>query len=382
MNELIDDVVTWRQALHRIPELLYDLPLTSAFVLERLREFGVDTITTGIGGSGIVATVQGGSGPGKVIALRADMDALPIPEVTDLHYASQHAGRMHACGHDGHTAMLLGAARQLSSRRDFYGTAVLVFQPAEEGGAGARAMINDGVLERFDIEEVYGLHNMPGLPAGSFGLRDDAIMASSDIFAIRVTGQGGHAAAPHLAHDVVLAGASLVQSLQQIVARNVDPLAAAVLSVTCFNAGSVENVLASEALLKGTVRAFDEATRNTVEMRVHTVAQAIAASHGVNVEVHYVRQYPATINDAAKVALAGSVAETLVGKERVDRRTSAQLASEDFAYFLEKRPGAFFFLGNGNSAALHNPTYDFNDAIIATGVEFWFRLMTEAGRPG
>jgi hippurate hydrolase len=274
--------------------------------------------------------------------------------------------------------MLLGAARQLAVKRDFSGTAVLLFQPAEEGGAGAKAMIDDGVLDRFDIDEVYGLHNMPGLAAGSFGLHDGAIMASSDIFALRLKGKGGHAAAPHLAQDIVLAGASLVQSLQQVVARNVDPIAAAVLSVTCFQAGSAENILPSEALLKGTVRAFDEQTRAKVQLRLSEVAQATAKAHSIEIEVDYIRQYPATENTPDNVALVSSVAEDLVGRQNVDLRTPAQLASEDFAYFLQKRPGAFFFLGNGNSAPLHSSDYDFNDQIIATGVEFWCRLIRAA----
>ncbi|MDO5897644.1 M20 aminoacylase family protein [Agrobacterium sp. Azo12] len=378
MADLIAEIAQWRQSLHRVPELLYDLPITSNFVLERLKGFGVDTISNGIGGSGIVATIRGSTGGGKSIALRADMDALPILEATGLDYASHHHGRMHACGHDGHTAMLLGAARQLAVKRDFAGTAVLLFQPAEEGGAGAKAMIDDGVLDRFDIDEVYGLHNMPGLAAGSFGLHDGAIMASSDIFALRLKGKGGHAAAPHLAQDIVLAGASLVQSLQQVVARNVDPIVAAVLSVTCFQAGSAENILPSEALLKGTVRAFDEQTRAKVQLRLSEVAQATAKAHNIEIDVDYIRQYPATVNTPDNVALVSSVAEDLVGKQNVDRRTPAQLASEDFAYFLQKRPGAFFFLGNGNSAPLHSPDYDFNDQIIATGVEFWCRLIRVA----
>ncbi|MBZ7924896.1 amidohydrolase [Ensifer adhaerens] len=375
----VAEVIAWRRELHRIPELLYDLPLTSSFVAERLREFNVDSLATGVGGSGLVATIRGNRGRGKSIGLRADMDALPITEATGLDYASKHVGRMHACGHDGHTAMLLGAARQLSAERDFAGTAVLLFQPAEEGGAGAKAMIDDGVLERFQIDEIYGLHNMPGIAPNSFGFRRDAIMAASDIFAIRLSGRGGHAAAPHLSDDLVLAGASLVQSLQQIVARNVDPLAATVLSVTCFNAGSAENILPCEALLRGTVRSLDERARGSVQERLQTVTDAIGWSQGVKVEVDYTRQYPATVNAPEQAAIAATVAEGLVGKQSVNLQTPPQLASEDFAYFLQQRPGAFVFLGNGKSAPLHNPAYDFNDAIIPTGVQFWCSLMKATG---
>lgn len=376
-----DDVglaTEWRRHLHANPELLYDLPATTGFVVDRLREIGVDAVETGIGGCGIVALIHGRGRSERTVALRADMDALPIGERTDLPYASRAAGRMHACGHDGHVAMALGAARRLAASRDFPGTIAFVFQPAEEGGAGAKAMIDDGVLERFGIAEIYGLHAMPGLPIGHFATRAGALMASSDLVEITLTGRGGHAGTPHLADDVVLAGAAAVQAVQRIAARVIDPLEPAVVSLTCFHAGERENVMPARATIRGTVRTLAEATRERIEAELERTVTAVAAGFGVAAEVRYTREYPATVNDAGRAAFAVEVAASIVGTGAVDGSTRPMLGSEDFAYFLAERPGAFVFIGNGASAPLHSPAFDFADAAIGHGIAFLCRLAVAA----
>ncbi|WP_245272224.1 amidohydrolase [Xanthobacter sp. 126] len=378
MDDVIETCVAWRHHLHANPELLYDLPGTTRFVSERLVEAGVDRIETGIGGSGIVALIGGAGTSGRVVGLRADMDALPISEATGLPYASRAAGRMHACGHDGHTAMLLGAARRLAATRDFSGTVALVFQPAEEGGAGARAMIDDGVLDRFGIAEIYGLHAMPALPVGHFATRAGPLMAASDLVTITLGGRGGHAGAPHLADDVVLAGAAIVQAVQRITARTLDPIESAVVSLTCFQAGERENVIPATATIRGTVRALHEPARRAIEERLCDMVPKIAAGFGVAATVLYRREYPATVNAADQVALAVEVAGALVGGQAVDSNARPILASEDFADFLAERPGAFTFIGNGDSAPLHSPRFDFADAAIPFGIDFLCRVAAAA----
>lgn len=374
MAEVLERCVVWRRHLHALPELLYDLPETTRFVAERLKEAGVDALETGIGGCGVVALIHGRGLSDHVIGLRADMDALPITEQTGLPYASRVDGRMHACGHDGHMAMLLGAAWRLAATRTFSGTVALLFQPAEEGGAGARTMIDAGMLDRFGIKEIYALHAMPGLPVGHFATRAGVIMASSDLVSINLYGRGGHAGAPHLADDVVLAGAAVVQAVQRIAARLTDPLEAGVVSLTCFHAGERENVMPATATIRGTVRALAESTRSKIEEQLHDIAPKIAAGFGVTASVSYRREYPATINDATRAAFAADVARDVVRPAAVNDLVAPKLASEDFAYFLEERPGAFVFIGNGNSASLHAPTFDFADSAIPFGVEFLSRL--------
>lgn len=380
MDEETGLCIAWRRHLHAHPELLYDLPGTTRFVAERLAEAGVDAIETGIGGGGIVALIGGRRTSDRVVGLRADMDALPITEATGLPYASRTTGRMHACGHDGHTAMLLGAARRLAATRAFCGTVALLFQPAEEGGAGAKAMIDDGALERFGIGELYGLHAMPGLPIGHFATRAGALMASSDLVSIELSGRGGHAGAPHLADDVVLAGAAVVQAVQRITSRALDPLEAGVVSLTCFQAGERENVIPAKATIKGTVRALEEATRQDIEARLRDMVPKVAAGFGVEAAVRYRREYPATVNDGAKAAFVTEVARALVGAAAVDADARPILASEDFAYFLAERPGAFAFIGNGDSAPLHSPRFDFADDAIPFGVGFLCRLAEAASQ--
>jgi hippurate hydrolase len=373
-----DEIALWRRHLHAHPELQYDTHLTAAFVADRLRAFGVDAVVTGIGRTGVVGVIRGNRGSGRTIGLRADMDALPIEEATGRAWSSTVAGKMHACGHDGHSAMLLGAAQHLAETRNFAGTAVLIFQPAEEGGGGAKAMIDDGLMERFGIDTVYGMHNMPGLPVGSFAIRPGGLLASADTVEIEIEGVGGHAAFPHDCTDTVLAGAAVVQAVQQIIARNVDPLKSAVISITCFNAGFTDNVIPQTARLLGTVRALDPGVRDLLERRLHEVVPAAAAAYGATARVTYRREYPVTVNHARETAFAADVAREVAGAGNVDADRPPEMGAEDFSFMLEKRPGAMIFVGNGDSAWLHHPAYDFDDAAIPAGASYWVRLVEKA----
>ncbi len=373
------DIVAWRHDLHQHPELLYDVHRTAASVAEKLRTFGVDEVTTGIGRTGVVGVIRGRKATsGKVIGLRADMDALPITEKTGKPYASTVPGMMHACGHDGHTAMLLGAARYLAETRNFDGTAIVIFQPAEEGGGGGKAMIEDGLMERWAIEQVYGMHNLPGLPVGRFATRPGPIMASTDEFTITITGRDGHAAAPHLAVDPIVVGAGIVGALQTIVSRNVNPLEAAVVSVTKFHAGTAYNVIPEIAEIAGTVRCLSNDVRDLAEKRIREIIDGVAAAHGAGVDLFYDRNYPITRNDPTSVDFAAGVAGQVADAANVATDAPPMLAGEDFSYMLEQRPGAFVFIGNGDSAGLHNAGYDFNDEIIPIGCSYWARLVETA----
>ena len=379
LAEFHDDIVAWRHDFHRHPELLYDVHWTAAKVGEKLRSFGLDEVVTGIGRTGVVGVIKGRkAASGKVVALRADMDALPIREASGKPYASEAPGRMHACGHDGHTAMLLGAARYLAETRNFDGTAVVIFQPAEEGGAGGKAMIDDGLMERFAIDEVYGLHNMPGLAAGHFGTRPGPLLAATDEFTLTVKGYGGHAAKPHQTVDPIAVGAALVQALQTIVSRSVDPVRSAVVSVTTFHAGEAHNIIADAAELRGTARSFDPEVRRVIEQRMRTIAAGVGAAFGAEINVNYRRGYPSTVNHERETAFAVAVAADVAGLANVDAAAPPVMGGEDFAYMLEKRPGAFLFIGNGSTAGLHNAAYDFNDDIIPIGCSYWVRLVETA----
>ncbi|AVT77819.1 amidohydrolase [Rhodopseudomonas palustris] len=376
--DLQPDIAAWRRTLHQQPELMYDVEGTAAFVAERLREFGCDQVVTGLGRTGVVGVIRGarpaGTGDLKAIGLRADMDALPIVEATGLPYASKVPGKMHACGHDGHTAMLLGAARYLAETRNFAGDAVMIFQPAEEGGAGAAAMIDDGLMERFGIDQVYGMHNGPGIPVGAFAISPGPVMAATDAIDIRIEGHGGHAARPHLCVDPVLAGAQLITALQGIVSRNVDPFEAAVLSMCEFHAGNARNVIPQYAELKGTVRTMTAEVRDMVEQRVRDVVAGVAQVTGTRIELTYERGYPVLVNHMAETDVAIQVARDIAGESNVVPLPPL-MGAEDFAYMLEKRPGAFVFIGNGDSAGLHHPAYDFNDEAIVYGTSYWVRLV-------
>jgi hippurate hydrolase len=374
-----EDVTVWRRDIHSHPEILYDVHRTAATVAEKLRSFGLDEVATGIGRTGVVGVIRGReTGSGRVIGLRADMDALPLTETTGKPYASTVPGKMHACGHDGHTAMLLGAARYLAETRNFDGTAIVIFQPAEEGGAGGKAMVADGLMERWGIEQVYGMHNMPGLPVGAFATRPGPLMAATDEFTIDITGRGGHAARPHGTIDPIIIGAGLVQALQTIVARSVDPIESAVVSVTTFHAGQAHNIIAETARVAGTARTLKPEVRDLVEARIRGLVEGFAVAHGATITVDYDRNYPVTKNHPAETAFAASVAGEIVGAQNVNADAPPVMGGEDFSYMLEARAGAFVFIGNGDSAGLHNPTYDFNDEIIPIGCSYWARLVETA----
>jgi hippurate hydrolase len=376
--DLHPEITAWRRDIHQHPELLYDVHRTAAFVADRLREFGCDEVATGLGKTGVVGVIKGkkaaGNGDIKVIGLRADMDALPIEEATDLPYASKTPGKMHACGHDGHTAMLLGAARYLAETRNFAGDAVVIFQPAEEGGAGADAMIKDGLMDRFGIEQVYGMHNGPGIPIGAFAIRPGPIMAATDELNITIKGHGGHASRPHKCIDSVLVGAQLITALQQIVARNIDPLESAVISVCEFHAGTARNVIPQTAELRGTIRTLTPETRELVQKRIGEVVAGVAQMTGATIDLDIKRGYPVTVNHAAQTELATEIAKKVAGDNNV-HETPPLMGAEDFSYMLQARPGAFIFCGNGDSAGLHHPAYNFNDDAILYGTSFWIKLV-------
>ena len=330
----------------------------------------------------MVGVIHGAKGSSaRAIGLRADMDALPIEEETNLPYRSKITGKMHACGHDGHTAMLLGAAQRLAQTRDFAGKAVVIFQPAEEGGAGAMAMIDDGLMDKFGIEEVYGMHNMPSLPIGSFKLRKGPTMASADEITIIVEGRGGHGAMPHQCIDPVVIGAQIVTALQTIVSRNVDPLDSCVVSVTRFEAGTANNIIPQSAWLNGTVRTLNAATRDAVEKRTHEIVAGLAAAGGATALVEYRRGYPPTVNHGHQTDFAAEVARKVAGDSHVDPNAPPVMGAEDFSFMLEARPGAFIFIGNGDSAMLHHPAYDFNDAALPYGMSYWVELVETALAP-
>ncbi len=378
--DLAPAIAAWRRDLHAHPEILFDTHRTSALVAERLRAAGCDEVATGIGRTGVVGVIRGReTGSGRVIGLRADMDALPMQEATGLPHASRTPGAMHACGHDGHTAMLLGAAQYLAETRNFDGTAVVIFQPAEEGGGGGREMVEDGMMDRFGIQEVYGMHNMPGRPVGDFAIRPGGLMAASDEFTIEVLGSGGHAAMPHQTIDPVLAASQIVLALQSIAARNVDPLASAVVSVTSFRTESdAFNVIPERVDLRGTARSLDPAVQDLIEARMETVVGNTARAFGAEARLTYRRGYPVTINSAAETEFAARVAGAVVGEARVDPQVAPVMGAEDFSFMLNARPGAFIFVGNGDTARLHHPKYDFNDDLIPVGCSYWAKLVETA----
>jgi hippurate hydrolase len=374
-----EEITAWRRDFHEHPEILYDVNRTAGIVEEKLKSFGCDEVVPGIGRTGVVAIIKGRKqGSGKVIGLRADMDALPIQEITGLPYASKAPGKMHACGHDGHTAMLLGAAKYLCETRNFDGTAVVIFQPAEEGGAGGKAMVEDGMMDRWGVQEVYGMHNQPGMAIGTFAIRPGPMLAAADRFDIRIEGCGAHAAKPHLGNDPVTIGCQLHQALQSIVARNVNPVESAVVSLTMFHAGDAMNVIPQTAQIAGTVRTLKEPIRNLVERRMHEICAGLAQMHKAKVELQYSRGYPVTVNHDAQTDFAAKVAAQVVGDRNVDPATPPVLGGEDFSYMLQARPGAFIFIGNGDTAGVHHPAYDFNDEAIPVGCSYWARLVETA----
>ena len=376
--DLHPDITEWRRDLHAHPELQYDVHRTAASVVEKLKAFGCDDVVAGIGKTGVVGVIKGSKPGSKVIGMRADMDALPIQEANDLPYKSTVPGKMHACGHDGHTAMLLGAAKYLAETRNFAGTAVVVFQPAEEGGAGGLAMVKDGLMDRFGIQEVYGMHNSPGMPLGEFGIRSGPMMASADFVTIDIEGRGGHAARPHKSIDSILVGAHIVNNIQTIVARNVDPLESAVVSICMFHAGSTDNVIPQTAQLHGTARSLLPAVRDQLERRLQEVVEGTARVHGAKATLTYKRNYPVLKNHEDQTGFAAKIASEVAGGERVDTDYPPMMGAEDFSYMLEARPGAMIWVGNGDSAGLHHPSYNFNDDVIPFGTSYWVRLVETA----
>ena len=377
--DLHSDIAAWRRDLHAHPELLFDVQRTAGTVAEKLEAFGCDEVVTGLGRTGVVGIIHGRkSSSGKTIGLRADMDALPIEEANNLPYKSTVPGKMHACGHDGHTAMLLGAARYLTETRNFAGTAVVIFQPAEEGGGGGREMVDDGLMDRFGIREVYGMHNYPGMPVGSFGIRPGPMMAAADALTIDIEGVGAHAARPHLGVDTVLVGAQIINAIQSVVARNVDPLKSAVVSICMFRAGNADNVIPQTVQLRGTARSLAADVRDLLEKRLHVVVESTAAAHGAKAKLTYKRGYPVLVNHEDQTEFAASIASQIAGPDKVDTSLPPMMGAEDFSYMLNARPGAFIWIGNGDSAGLHHPSYNFNDEAIPFGTSYWVRLVETA----
>lgn len=377
IGDYAPEMTQWRQWMHRNPELSFDCHKTAAFVAGKLREFGVDEIHEGIATTGIVAIING-QGAGETIGLRADMDALPIAEVTGADYASETPGKMHACGHDGHTTMLLGAAKYLAETRNFRGRVALIFQPAEEDGGGGEVMVQEGIMDRFDVKQVYGIHNAPMQPTGTFHTNTGPIMAAVDEFEVKVNGKGGHAASPHETVDPIAAAISIIQAIQTIISRNHNPTDDLVISVTQFHAGTANNVIPAQAVLSGTIRTFDKEVRAMVFRRIEEVAKGHEAVFGVSVDLEFDEGYPATVNHAENVDFAALVAADIVGADNVRTDAVRQMGAEDFSYMIEARPGAYLFLGQGETADCHHPAYDFNDEIAPIGASFFARLVERA----
>jgi hippurate hydrolase len=375
------DVVEWRRDIHAHPELQFEVLRTAALVASKLTEFGCDEVVTGIGRTGVVGVIHGKKrGHGKVVALRADMDALPIEEETGALWASKTKGVMHACGHDGHTAMLLGAARELARTREFDGTAVVVFQPAEEGGGGGKAMVDDGLMDRFRIAEIYAMHTEPDLPIGHFATASGPLGASADGFRIKIDGKGAHGASPEVSIDPLVVGANIILALQTIVSRNVHPRQCAVVTVGWMKGGNAGNVIPQSAEMGGTTRTFDPTTRDLIEARLTAIAEKVAEAYGATATVTYKRMFPPTVNHGNQTAFAADAARSLVGAANVKDNMEPLMGSEDFAFMLEARPGNIMLIGNGGGAGLHDANFDFNDDAIPFGIAY-FRNIVERRMP-
>jgi len=368
-------MTTWRRDIHAHPEIAFEEHRTAELVADKLREFGIE-IETGIAGTGVVGTLTKGRG-NRAIGLRADLDALPIQEANEFAHKSTHAGKMHACGHDGHTTMLLGAAKHLAEHGDFEGTVYFIFQPAEENEGGGRAMVEAGLFDRYPMEAVYGMHNIPGMPVGTFAVKPGPMMAAFDIFELVITGKGGHAAMPHLTIDPIVVGTKIVEAYQSIVSRTIDPQEPVVLSVTQFHAGDAYNVIPNEVFISGCTRCFSPRVQAKLEAQMKQVANEICKAYGASCQFKYERRYPPTVNSEAEAHLAGSVAAEMVGADRVNLNPKPAMGSEDFAFMLQEKPGAYIWIGNGDgegSCMVHNPGYDFNDEILPIGATWWVKL--------
>ncbi|MBO6560656.1 MAG: amidohydrolase [Nisaea sp.] len=378
VNRIADfhaELTGWRRHIHQNPELGFEEFETADFVAARLTEMGIE-IHRGLGGTGVVATIKGNGGDGPAIGLRADMDALPIQEKGTPKHRSKNDGKMHACGHDGHTTMLLGAAKYLSETRNFAGTVHLIFQPAEEGKGGGKKMIEDGLFKLFPVDEVYGMHNRPEMPVGCFGVSAGPVMAARDNWEIAIKGRGAHAAMPHQGIDPVVVGANIVMALQTITSRNTDPAEALVISATQFHAGDAFNVIPDEIILRGTCRVFNPEIQAGLPDQIRRVANGIAATYGATAELNYITGYPATVNTSKEADFAAGIcAEVAGGTGKVDRDLPPSMGAEDFSYMLQEKPGAYIWCGNGDTAGLHHPEYDFNDEALTVGASYWSRLV-------
>lgn len=376
INELKSDMITWRHHIHAHPETAFEELNTTKFIIEKLKSFGINELYTEFAPTGVVGIIKGNKN-GRWIALRADIDALDIIEENKIAYCSTIPGKMHACGHDGHTATLLGTAKYLSEHRDFAGTVVVIFQPAEENEGGARVMVENGLFERFPIEAVYGIHNQPNMQLNHFYVTHGPMMASYDVFEIKITGVGAHAAAPHLSKDTILTATQIVNGLQSIVSRNADPLSSLVVSVTQIHSGDTWNVIPQQAVIRGTVRTFDAQVQDMAENRIKKIATGIASTFDAKAEVDYQRRYPATINYAKQADIAIKAAKNVVGEASVIIDPNPSMGAEDFAFMLKKIPGAYVWLGAGQGANLHNPAYNFNDEVLTTGVEYFIEIVNQ-----
>lgn len=376
INELKSEMIAWRHHIHAHPETAFEEKKTTEFIIEKLKSFGITELYTDFAPTGVVGIIKGKK-EGRVIALRADIDALDIIEENKIDYCSTIPGKMHACGHDGHTATLLGVAKYLSEHRDFSGTVVVIFQPAEENEGGARVMVENGLFDRFPIEAVYGIHNQPNMKLNHFYINHGPMMASYDVFEIKVTGVGAHAAAPHLGKDTILTATQIVNSLQSIVSRNVDPISSLVVSVTQIHSGDTWNVLPQQAVIRGTVRAFSADVQNMAEQRITQIATGIASTFEAKAEVDYQRRYPATINYAKQADIAIEAAKNVVGENGLIIDPLPSMGSEDFAFMLQKIPGVYVWLGAGKGANLHNPAYNFNDEVLITGAQYFIEIVNQ-----
>jgi hippurate hydrolase len=376
IDDLKDDLVALRHDIHRHPELAFEETRTSDIVAAKLASYGIE-VHRGLARTGVVGVLKSGIST-RAIGIRADMDALPIQEANRFPHRSEIDGRMHACGHDGHTAMLLGAARYLAATRAFDGIVYFIFQPAEENEGGAKVMIEEGLFEKFPMDQVFGMHNMPGIAAGTFAMCAGPIMAAIDMFEIILTGKGTHAAMPHLGIDTLMVAAHVISALQTIVARNIDPLKSAVVSATQCHGGDTWNVIPEEVVIRGCVRSFLPEVRAILKRRMEEISEGIAQAYGAKARFNYIEGYPATVNNAGGIAAAAAAAADVVGAEKVNTNMTPMMASEDFAFMLEKKPGSYIMIGNGagtGSCMVHNPSYDFNDDILTTGVRYWTRLV-------
>lgn len=376
INELKSEMITWRHHIHAHPETAFEELNTTKFIIEKLKSFGINELYTEFAPTGVVGIIKGNK-DGRWIALRADIDALDIIEENKIAYCSTIPGKMHACGHDGHTATLLGTAKYLSEHRDFAGTVVVIFQPAEENEGGARVMVENGLFERFPIEAVYGIHNQPNMQLNHFYVTHGPMMASYDVFEIKITGVGAHAAAPHLSKDTILVATQIVNGLQSIVSRNADPISSLVVSVTQIHSGDTWNVIPQQAVIRGTVRTFDAKIQDMAENRIKQIAAGIASTFEAKAEVDYQRRYPATINYAKQADIAIKAAKNVVGEASVIIDPNPSMGAEDFAFMLKKIPGAYVWLGAGQGANLHNPAYNFNDEVLTTGVEYFIEIVNQ-----